>query len=299
MVAARNAAVWMAGCQACTSMMVPVCLVVFACVQPAGAQVSGHQRLGVQSTMDWEADIEVAVSLRPPGYPDLPDLDASLSLGLILDRKLNIGFSFPFRLSGWSGGEYTWILLPGDISASLGWTANLGDDRVRGALNLTGPSALWQGNQEVPGSVAGGSGRWTAGLSGGISRIIDPLVLSGFLAWSVGFPRAQRWGRTWRPGDFLLVLSVTEAFNEHVSCTLGLSQYASLEEREWESSSGSAWGGLLQGSVSYDVLAGIEFKLSWSSFTVGIGLSKGLIPGADPGSVSFSVCHSLRHREES
>ncbi|MFH2113426.1 MAG: hypothetical protein ABIJ86_02820 [Spirochaetota bacterium] len=274
-------------------------LSALACVPPGWAQVSGHQRLGVESKTYWEANIDLAVRLSPAGYADydLPELDSSLSLGLLLGRKWGIGLSVPASLSNWPSNDATRFLIPGDVTASMGWTEIQGDSRLRGSLNLTGPSALWQGGLEIPGSVAGGSGRWTLGLSGGLSRIIDPLVLSGLLSWNVGLPRAERWNSRWRPGDFSLVMSVTEAFNEHVSCTLGLSQYASLPERVWPTIRESSWGSLPYGIVVYDASAGIDFLFSGQSFTMGMGFSKGLVHGADSGSMQFSVGYGFRQRE--
>ena len=274
-------------------------LLLMACIQPVWSQVSGHQRLGVESKANWEASIELAARLNPAGYADygLPCLDSSLSLGLLLDRRWSASISVPVSVPGWAGTTAPLLVIPGDVTVSAGWTAIHGDNRFRGAFNLTGPSALWQGNQEVPGPVAGGSGGWTLGLSGAVSRIMDPLVLSGFLSWSAGLPRAERWVRMWHPGDFALVLSVTEAFNEHVACTLGLSQYASLPECAWGTTQASSWGSLPYGTVGYDASAGIDFLLSRQPFTLGIGFSKGIVHGADPGSLNFSVGYNLRQKE--
>ncbi|MGD9939644.1 MAG: hypothetical protein AB7T74_07570 [Clostridia bacterium] len=280
----------------------PVCIewffwfVILVCAMPVRAQVSGHQRLGVQSKALWEADIELAVRLRSGGNDDyvLPDLDSSLSAGLLLDRKWSAGLSVPVRMSGGSGTGAPLNFVPGDVSTSVGWISVHGDNQVRGSLNLVLPSARWQGDQEVPDSVAGGSGRWTLGLSGGLSHIMDPLVLSGSLSWSLGLPRTERWGSRWRPGDFSLALSVTEAFNEHVSCTLGLSQYVSLPECAWNTPQAASWGSLPYGTIGYDAAVAVDYLFSWQSYSIGIGISKGLIHGAGPGLVGVSAGCSLR-----
>ena len=274
------------------------CLVFLAtpaCVQPVWPQASGHQRLGVEAKTYWEADIEWAVRLSPVGYSDysLPDLDSSLSFGFLLDGTWSASLSFPFSLSSRSSYTAPVLLVPGDVSASIGWTAIRGDGRVRGSFNLTGPSAIWQGDQDVPGSRAGGSGRWTIGLTGGLSRIIDPLVLGALVSWSIGLPRAERWDTQWRPGDFSLVLSVTEAFNDHVSATAVLSQFVSVPEIAW----GTRLGKLPSGVVDYDASAGVRLLVSGQSFSVGIGFSKSLVYGADPGSLGFSVACFIRQRE--
>ena len=267
-----------------------------ACVQPVWSQASGHQRLGVDSRTYWEAAVEWAVRLSPVGYSDysLPDLDSSLSFGLLLGRTWSAGLSVPFSLSVWPVHASPVLLIPGDISASIGWTASHGDSRLRGSLNLTSPSACWQGGQEVPGSGAGGSGRWILGLSAGISRIVDPLVLGSLVSWSIGLPRAERWESQWRPGDFSLALSVTEAFNEHVSASAVLSQYVSISGTAW----GTPLGKLLSGAVAYDASAGARLLVSGQSFTGSIGFSKGLVHGSDPGSVDLSVAYIIRQREE-
>lgn len=277
-----------------------VWFVALVCVHPVWDQVSGHQRLGVESKTPWEVDFELAARLSPVGYYDygLPDLATSLSIGMLLDKRWSASISVPVKVSAWPGSGVPTCAIPGDLTASIGWTASHGDGRAGGSLNLTLPSGLWQGNQEVPGSVAGGSGRWTLGLSGGGSRIIDPLVLSGYLSWSIGLAREERWGSSWRPGDFSMVLSVTEAFNEHVSCTLSLSQYASLPECTWETSQAVSWGNLPYGTVGYDAAMGVDFLFSGQSLCLGIGISKGLVHGADPGSVGFSVGYNFRQREE-
>jgi hypothetical protein len=285
----------------------PVCLcwlfwiAILVCVEPAGAQVSGHQRLGVQSQVLWEADMELAARLRPGGYDDygLPDLATSLSVGMLLGRRWSAGIAVPVSISGGPGTGAVSRFVSGDVTTSVGWMSLNGDNQVRGALNLSLPSALWQADQEVPDSVAGGSGRLTLGLSGSISHIMDPLVLSGSLSWSLGLPRADRWGSGWRPGDFSLVLSVTEAFNEHVSCTIALSQYLSLPECEWNTSQAASWGSLPYGTVGYDASVAVDYLFSLKPFSIGLGISKSLTHGADPGSVGVSVGYSIRQKEES
>jgi hypothetical protein len=250
--------------------------------------------------MLWEADLELAARLRSGGYDDygLPDLATSLSAGILLGRRWSAGISVPVIMSGGPGTGASSILVPGDVSTSVGWVAIHGDNQARGSLNLTLPSALWQGDQEVPDFVAGGSGRWTLGLLGGLSHIMDPLVLSGSLSWSLGLPRAERWGSSWRPGDFALALSVTEAFNEHVSCTLGLSQYVSLPECEWNTMQAVSWGSLPYGNVGYEAVVAVDYRFSWQPYSIGIGVSKSLIHGAGPGSVDVSVGYSLRQKGE-
>jgi hypothetical protein len=268
---------------------------IMPCIQPVWAQVSGHQRLGIEAKTHWEADIEGAVRLRSAGYSDysLPDLDSSLSFGLLLDNTWSTGLSIPFSVSSWPVSTPHLLLVPGDVTVSAGYTAIRGAVRVRGSINLTGPSACWQGNQEIPGSVAGGSGRWTLGLSGGLSRILDPLVLGGQVSWSVGLPRAERWESRWRPGDFSLVLSATEAFNEHISATAVLSQYVSIPGTAW----GIPRGSMLSGDVAYDAAAGVRLSATGRSFSGSIGFSKGLVHGADPASLDFSVAYFIRRKE--
>lgn len=277
---------WLAG------LVLPACFFVMVCAQPVGAQVSGHQRLGVQPQAYWEVDFEWVTRLSPVGYSDygLPVLESSLSIGLLLGRKWSAGLFVPVRISGWLDGTAPVLFIPGDTTASVGWTTLRGDNRVRGVFNLTGPSAHWQGNQQVPGSATGGSGRWTAGLSGSLAHIIDPLVLGGMLSWSIGLPRTERWDSLWRPGDFSLVLSVTEVFNERVSCTAVLSQYVSLPEAVW----GAPLWKPSYAALGYDASAGIRFLVSGRSLNVGIGISKGIIQSIDPGSVDLSLGYILR-----
>ena len=275
------------------------CLCTLAGIQSAWAQVSGHQRLGVQTERSWEATIGLACSLIPDTDNDnrLPDVDSRLSLGLVGDRKWSFSLSVPFLLSSLPGKNPSLLCIPGDIGVTLGGIAHSGDSRIHGAFNLTVPSALWQGNQEVPGSLAGGQGWWIIGLAGGVSHIIDPLVLSGFLAWSVGLPQVERWERLWRPGDFTLLLSMTEAFNENVSFTLGLYQYASFPEEIWDTSALNPWTRLKAGNIGYEAVAELEFLYSGQSFSASLGFSKGLVRGADPASVNFAIVYRIKQKD--
>jgi hypothetical protein len=126
---------------------------------------------------------------------------------------------------------------------------------------------------------------------------MDPLVLGGLLSWNVGLPREERWGPLWRPGDISLVLSGTEAFNEGVSGTISLVQYVFLPERPWKNSTGTWWGRPASLDIGYDAAVVVHFLFFLQKLTVGIGFSKGLVQGAEPGSINCSVAYILRRGE--
>jgi hypothetical protein len=270
--------------------------VLAACVQELAGQASGHQRLGVESRTPWEAEIEWAVTLGPAGYSgcSLPDLDSSFSFGLFIDRTWSAGLVVPLSLSGVPGRCAPGSVILGDMTVSVGWTGIHGDSRLRGGLNLTAPSGEWFGSQELSGPVAGGTGRWAIGLWGGISRIIDPLVLGGMLSWNFGLPGPEHSGRLWHPGNVSLVLSATEVFNDLVSCTAVLSQYLFLPA---SIGGGGSWNPS-DGTLGYSAVAGIRLLVSGRSFNGGIGFSRSLVHGPDQGSVSFSIARIFRQREE-
>jgi hypothetical protein len=269
---------------------------LLCCAPLVQAQVSEHQRLAVEAAVNWEADIEWTNSLSVDSYVAgaLPDLQSSLALSLLVDRKWSLGLEVPVYVLQQPEVAQAWLIVPGDVSASAGWTGRSAAHRLRGNLGVTGPSGIWLGGQEVPGVVAGGSGRWTVGLSGGVSRIMDPLVLGASLSWQVGLPRPERWDRTWRPGDFALGLTLTEVFNEHVSWSAVLTQSVLFPEIPW----GSMPGSVSVAAVSYDASAVVRVTVQRGSSSVGVGVSKGLVYTDEPASIEFSAGYMFRQKEE-
>lgn len=272
--------------------------VLFAALNPrlSYAQPSGHQRLGRERTTSWEAEIEMATRLITSGVAGsgLPELHSSLSLGVLIDRTVFLGVNLPASLYSTSSHSWNPLLVPRDLIASLGYTALLGETRFRAGFDLSCPSGLWLGNQEVPGLVAGGSGRWTLGLVAGFSRIVDPLVLGGLLSWHLGLPRTENWKRMWRPGDISLLLSATEVFNEYVSASAFLSQALYLPPMEW----GRAPGIPAPSLIASDTSAGLRLSVSLMAFAGSIGFSKSLVHGENPGEVLITLTWVIRRKEQ-
>lgn len=161
----------------------------------AEAQASGHQRIGVERSADWELAFELSGGMNAAELDavDLFFFDSAASVDLTVAQRWLASINLPFFARSAIGdgvGQASAAGL-GDLGLSLGWTRRFADARITASLNLTAPSGYWSEHPDEEERLISGSGRWFLDGQLSASSILDPVVLSAAFAYEIGFPEPR------------------------------------------------------------------------------------------------------------
>ncbi|MFP4363587.1 MAG: hypothetical protein ACLFR1_06930 [Spirochaetia bacterium] len=235
------------------------------------AQTTEHQRIGVEEENRFELDLEADTDLVYSEFSQYPryNLGQSFSVTFQYNSTWFLGCTFPLEFQLVSSREARVPLLWafGDPSISLGWSERFGDTRMSLSGRARFPLSEWNHYAEAEGYLVPGSGRFFLGISAGVSRILDPVLIRGDLAYDIGLPRKERFGTSWVPGIIALAASVTEVLNDSIGYTISLRQgitFPSVTNGNWKID-----------DLSYTATAGLQvfWALEDSRFTLGFSQS--------------------------
>lgn len=264
-------------------------LLAFFTIQPCIAQVSDHQRIGVEPDAVYELSMDASssLSLYSQNGSDIFFLDSSLSAEFSIDRVWAAGITIPFamRMLEAYGGTVSSDFGLGDAGLSGRYSSRIGDVRYSVSADLGIPTGRWEPYELPGGNVSFGSGRWTLGAGLSASVIKDPVVLGVSVSYSMGLPRSERYGYSWEPGSFSLGLILTEILNDSIGYSLRLAQSLSLPT-VYEGAIGS------QGcTYSASLMLGIFYQRD--DWTLSINASKSVTDVKAAGTIGVSVSRTL------
>jgi len=265
-----------------------------ACVSPTTAQVSEHQRIGVERKTDWELGFELGGAMTGDAYAavDYLSVDGYASVEVLLARTWTASLYAPVssRLAVGDGVRRAAAAGLGDLELSAGWAGRRADSRLSAALRVTAPTGEWNGYAATVGVLTPGSGRWSVGATLSAAMLLDPVALGASFAYDVGLPRAERFAMTWRPGDMSLSLSATEVLNDRVGYTVKAAQSASLPELDGGEPS--------LDSFAYAARASIELWYSDGDAQARFGVSKSLTDPDSPALLYAALSYTLRSERD-
>ena len=232
----------------------------------AGAQVSSHQRLGVESKDIADVNVGVDLSLSPAfngGYQGL-ELDPTATLDIVVQRSFSLSLSLP--VSGWLDldGRGPAVAALGDPGVALGYSLRAGDWRLGVSGSYQHPLGIWNYYEVEERHIASSSGFRILGLDLSATRYLDPLIAGVRLSARSDLERRGQFATSSRPLRIILGLSATEALNEIVALSVSLSNEADSPWLVNGQPQFGGWGYSLSGS------AGLVFSSDIFSFRIGI-----------------------------
>lgn len=261
---------------------------------PTWAQISTHQRIGVERKTDWELGFELGSAMTHDAYDsiDYLSVDSYASVDLLVLKRWTASVYVPVSTQFAIGDDARKAVMAGvgDLELAAGWTGRIADTRVSASLQVAAPTGQWSDYAMAEGVLVTGSGRWSIGTALSASMILDPVVLGATFAYDVGLPRTERFSTSWRPGDMSLSLSITEVLNDRVGYSLKAVQSAALPELHD--------GSYNLDSFSYAAVASIELWYSDGDVSLRFGVSKSATNPGAPARLYAAVSYALRSEKE-
>ena len=191
-------------------------------------ETSENQRIGNEAKTTWEfsACADTSAYAQSGATTSLFFGTVQTNLDLTLQRVWSFSVSFPVSMQYLQGESVrypvTWN--PGDLTIAAGWMGRVSNLRIQTSVLCTAPTGPSVASYPEGSVLVTGSGRWTTGLAGSCSWIIDPVVLGISLAYFIGLPKQEQYGLTWSPCTISLKASITEVLNSSLGYTVRLGQ---------------------------------------------------------------------------
>lgn len=157
-------------------------------------------------------------------------LDSGFSMSYTYKNFLYGDFSLPFTTNvvftsptipktNWGGSDPT---------ISFGYLTRIEDMKLRFQASYTYPLGIWNFYEVQQKRIESGSGYHRIGVTGSLSKIIDPVILNTTLNYSIGLPRKERFGYSFQPGTFAISFNFVEIMNDVVGLSLSFSNSLTL-----------------------------------------------------------------------
>jgi hypothetical protein len=131
-----------------------------------------------------------------------------------------------------------------------------------------------------------GSGRFAAGVMCAASAVRDPIVWTLSAAYTVGFPKQERFYTPWQPGDMQLSATLLHLLNERFALSLALRQTASLPQIN-----GNKWDAA---DFSTSTLLSPEALILFEDDYVKLSADLYLFPRTRSAALSFAYGHTFK-----
>ncbi len=160
------------------------------------------------------------------------DYDGSYTYGLrtvlgiqyIFENRFFVLFSLPLYLQmidkkdSIGGMNYA----PGDADLTAGYMLKWGDYKIRFYSKYTYPSGIWNQYEVAEKRIRSGNGYNVLSVATDIARIMDPVVLSFLVLYSIDLPREERFGWVMTMGRVNIAFNYTEVLNDRIGVRVGV-----------------------------------------------------------------------------
>ena len=258
-----------------------------------GAQTAEHQRTGVESTDSWLFIAGMSIDLIDAIEPDSGEaaaleIDPSFTLEALYNQRFGLSVELPIiaRLALGSSDSPVSpgsVAVFGDPSMALSCTFRINDWRLGAELSYTHPSGIWNDYEARERKIASGSGYRKLGATLSAVRYMDPLVAGFAISAESLFDRKEKYGSIMKPLVLTASIFATEALNNIVAISSGLS-----ERLAWPRCDNGLPGGE---GFSHSLSGKLSIIFSEGAKTLSFGLSKLLSEVASP--VVFTIGYSL------
>ena len=269
----------------CAAILFALCSAEFL-----SAQVSGHERTGVERTdpIELSAGFELDISRSDSGEAEGLLLDGDASLELLYARSWHFSADIPGSALLSLGLQPRPRLIDaiGDPQLGLGYTWRAGDWRLGGELFYVYPLGVYDDYEaETRGGIYSGSGYHRPGLAFSATRYLDPLVIGVRLKAAIGLGRLEYTGSSWKPLLSSLRLSLVEALNAKAAIEADLDPGLNSPTIRNGIPAAAGW--------MYSFVGSAFFVLSGEALSFRAGLSKSLSDPAAPASLILSTSYSF------
>gem|GEM_PF-606701 len=253
-----------------------------------GAQAATHQRIGVEGTapLMLVAGISVeTVGIENKGGTAL-EIDQSFIFEALYGQRFGLSVEVPIALKLALGRSISPRIAAaaGDPGFSLSYTFRVDDWRLGVELSYSHPLGIWNSYEADEMNIMSGSGYRKIGVSCSSVRYMDPLIAGVAISADSYFDRKERCGSGCRPLVLTASLYATEALNNIVALTGGLSQRLAWPLRSDESPA--------ETGLSYSLSGRMSIVFTEGRRTTSLGISKLLSAASSP--IVFAVGFMFR-----
>lgn len=252
-----------------------------------GAQAAEHQRIGVAESAN--LILMAGISIEAIGIESdegtALEIDPSFKFEALYGKRLGLSFEVPITIVLPLDGRTTarMVAAMGDPSMVISYTIRVDGWRLGADLAYSHPLGVWSPHEAEGKRVISGSGYRKISFSLSSVRYMDPIIAGFALSADSYFDRREQYGSGSRPLVLTASLFATEALNNVVALSSGLSQRL-------------AWPRLLNGSpaeagLSYSLSGKLSLDFTEGGRTISVGISKSFSEVLSP--IVFSAGFSL------
>ncbi|HWR13053.1 MAG TPA: hypothetical protein VN445_14610 [Rectinemataceae bacterium] len=266
--------------------------ILFLFVCRVGAQAASHQRIGVEgaANLTLMAGLSIeTIGVGSDGGAAL-EIDPSFTFEALYGQRLGVSLEVPIALKLALDRKTSPRVAAavGDPSLALSYTFRLDDWRLGAELSYSHPLGIWNPYEADGKNIASGSGYRKIGVSCSSVRYMDPLIAGVAISADSYFDRKERYESGYRPLVLTASLFATEALNNVVALSGGLSQRFAWPRRSDESPA--------EAGLSYSLSGKLSLVFTEGRKTMSFGVSRLLSEASSP--IVFAAGFSLRLSEK-
>ena len=259
----------------------------------AFAQTTAHQRLGVvgKDSLDITVGTMFEIVRSDTSESAGVEIDPSISLDLLFRQRFGLSLELPGVVWLAMGRDAVprAIGAIGDPTVATTYTFRLSDWRLGVELSYTHPLGIWNAYEASEEGIVSGSGYPKLGASFSVIRYLDPIIAGVGLRADTCLARTELSGFSTKPLILTANLFATEALNDIVALSAGLTNKLS-------------WPRYLNGipdesGMTYSLSGNISLIFSELNRTLRIGISKLLSDYTSPVAFDLGFSYTFRKKE--
>jgi len=270
-----------------------VVMLMIAISGSAFAQTTAHQRLGVAGKDSLDVTVGTAFEIIRSDTSESAgvEIDPSISLDLLFRQRFGLSFELPGVVWFTIGRDAVprTVGAIGDPTVAATYTFRLSDWRLGAELSYAHPLGIWNAYEASEKGIASGSGYPKFGASFSAIRYLDPIVAGIGLRADTCLARTELSGSSTKPLILTANLFATEALNDIVALSAGLTNKLS-------------WPRYLNGvpdesGMTYSLSGNVSLIFNERNRTLRIGISKLLSDYTSPVAFDLGFSYTFKKKE--